>query len=219
MTKNWRCQKIWFSKKNTNFPPKYFKANSILTKVVGIFPLFVTFASLSLLACLILAFGAIFSYWLKIFFPNSETKNLLCDVVVEERSFYFEKWSCFVASPFSISIGQFLSSIFLPLSMASSYWLIFFILYSILSSYWLVFKNVGCVGVLATRNYFFSGFCHTSYWRPTQPTFTRAITRDRPKKRQTFTYWPTLEEAVVLPTRVGLRTGRAHTKKKTGWRG
>ena len=152
------------------------------------------------------------------FFLQEILKNLLCDVVVEERSFYFEKWSCFVASPFSSPIGQFLSSIFLPLSMARYDWFKFFILYSILSFYWSISKRVGCVGVLATRNYFFSGFCHTSYWRPTQPTFTRAITRDRPKKRQTFTYWPTLEEA-VLPTRVGLRTGRAHTKKKTGWRG
>ena len=147
------------------------------------------------------------------FFSKWILKNLLCDVVVEERSFYFEKWSCFVASPFSSPIGQFLSSIFLPLSMARYDWFKFFILYSILSFYWSITKRVGCVGVLATRNYFFSGFCHTSYWRPTQPTFTRAITRDRPKKRQTFTYWPTLEEA-VLPTRVGLRTGRAHTKKK-----
>ena len=152
------------------------------------------------------------------FFSKWILKNLLCDVVVEERSFYFEKWSCFVASPFSSPIGQFLSSISLPLSMATYDWFKFFILYSILLFYWLLTKSVGCVGVLSTRNYFFSGFCHTSYWRPTQPTFTRAITRDRPKKRQTFTYWPTLEEA-VLPTRVGLRTGRAHTKKKTGWRG
>ena len=166
---------------------------------------------MSLLACLILAFGAIFS---------SENSSLTefwkkSSVWCRRGSFYFEKWSCFVASPFSSLIGQFLSSIYLPLSMATSYWLFFFILYSILLSDWLYQKNVGCVGVLATRNYFFSGFCHTSYWRPTQPTFTRAITRDRPKKRQTFTYWPTLEEA-VLPTRVGLRTGRAHTKKKRG---
>ena len=139
-------------------------------------------------------------------------------VVVEERSFYFEKWSCFVASPFSSPIGQFLSSIFLPLSMAKYDWFIFFILYSILLFDWLYTKSVGCVGVLATRNYFFSGFCHTSYWRPTQPTFTRAITRDRPKKRQTFTYWPTLEEA-VLPTRVGLRTAIGGPTRRTGWRG
>ena len=191
---------------------KTFQSEIKLTRVVGIFPLFVTFASLSLLACLILAFGAIFSQWIFFFSKKEILKNLLCDVVVEERSFYFEKWSCFVASPFSSPIGQFLSSIFLPLSMARYDWFKFFILYSILSSYWFYTQSVGCVGVLATRNYFFSGFCHTSYWRPTQPTFTRAITRDRPKKRQTFTYWPTLEEA-VLPTRVGLRTGRAHTKK------